>query len=702
MATLLVLVACSSASIASADDARPVANVEEASVLVEALVELIDLTSLEVSADGLKFAISTRRAVVAENSYEQSWHVLNLASDDGPRYVDDAGEPMLEIRSSRMFPSGSLETPTSKWSPDGRYLAYTKFVSDNVELWIARPGTDGFMKTEQVSPHGQSTVSFFWTNDSSALHYTVGPPVLELQQQRERDYRRGYRLSDIAYPLRSLSPFYDRKRIDERRVYSTLTGEDREDEQIVPPVKNTSQDRWSVVSNNGSSAYVKSESNAWWASRGTLFWASALNESSPVACRYDECRGYISNTWWNSDGEEIIFSRREGINHASFGLYGWRPQYDSVRTILRSDDKFSNCNLGNDILYCVKESPIVPNQIVSIDVKTGDLTILFSPNRDFHDLPIGFVERLEWDVPDERPDFGYHGQSFGYIIYPPDYDDALTYPAIIAPYRAAGFQRGDQGDEQPLFLYAASGFVVLNLEQPDPWGVVNRASTVTELMDTLYDEKQEFPDLSFKIRTIERLVQELVDRGTIDADKIGMGGLSNGAQMTAFALHRFPHLASAASISSSTWDPILYYFSQGTDTERSWALPSPDESIRRKFWSGLSMALNADKVRAPVIMNIPDTEYIDKVQVIRALNDLALPHEVFIYPDEYHVKWQPAHRFYIYRRNLQWFQFWLQGVEADDPVDRDQYERWREMRDKYCLEAGKQSEEKLPTFCSHR
>jgi hypothetical protein len=48
------------------------------------------------------------------------------------------------------------------------------------------------------------------------------------------------------------------------------------------------------------------------------------------------------------------------------------------------------------------------------------------------------------------------------------------------------------------------------------------------------------------------------------------------------------------------------------------------------------------------------------------------------------VKWQPAHRDAIYRRNLQWLLFWLKGEEAADPVDPDQYVRWRAMRVRQC------------------
>jgi hypothetical protein len=55
---------------------------------------------------------------------------------------------------------------------------------------------------------------------------------------------------------------------------------------------------------------------------------------------------------------------------------------------------------------------------------------------------------------------------------------------------------------------------------------------------------------------------------------------------------------------------------------------------------------------------------------------------MYVFPHEYHIKWQPVHRLAIYRRNIDWFDFWLRGVEDPDPSKAAQYLRWRRMRDR--------------------
>ena len=44
------------------------------------------------------------------------------------------------------------------------------------------------------------------------------------------------------------------------------------------------------------------------------------------------------------------------------------------------------------------------------------------------------------------------------------------------------------------------------------------------------------------------------------------------------------------------------------------------------------------------------------------------------------MKWQPVHRLAIYVRNVDWFDFWLKGVEDPAPAKAGQYERWLLLR----------------------
>jgi len=82
-----------------------------------------------------------------------------------------------------------------------------------------------------------------------------------------------------------------------------------------------------------------------------------------------------------------------------------------------------------------------------------------------------------------------------------------------------------------------------------------------------------------------------------------------------------------------------------------------------------------------VLQTVSDTEYLVYLPLYRSLVDLGKPVELYVYPDELHVRNQPRHRFEIYERNLDWFAFWLKGEERAGMEKREQYARWRKMRD---------------------
>ncbi|MEE8294538.1 MAG: prolyl oligopeptidase family serine peptidase, partial [Sphingomonadales bacterium] len=78
---------------------------------------------------------------------------------------------------------------------------------------------------------------------------------------------------------------------------------------------------------------------------------------------------------------------------------------------------------------------------------------------------------------------------------------------------------------------------------------------------------------------------------------------------------------------------------------------------------------------------VADREIESTRSNFNALQAAGKPVEMVIYPDERHVKWQPAHKYMVYSRNLDWFNFWLQGIEDPDPAKAEQYLRWRELRE---------------------
>jgi hypothetical protein len=58
------------------------------------------------------------------------------------------------------------------------------------------------------------------------------------------------------------------------------------------------------------------------------------------------------------------------------------------------------------------------------------------------------------------------------------------------------------------------------------------------------------------------------------------------------------------------------------------------------------------------------------------------PVELYDYPRGSHPLDTPWERISSLQRNVDWFRFWMEGYERRNPEDKNQYTRWRDMRNK--------------------
>lgn len=100
------------------------------------------------------------------------------------------------------------------------------------------------------------------------------------------------------------------------------------------------------------------------------------------------------------------------------------------------------------------------------------------------------------------------------------------------------------------------------------------------------------------------------------------------------------------------------------------------------FWQPYSPALNATRMDIPLLMQLADSEMLTALPTVTALKAYGQPVDLYTFPQEFHIKWQPRHRRAVYERNLDWFSFWLQGREDPAPAKATQFALWRAMRNR--------------------
>jgi dipeptidyl aminopeptidase/acylaminoacyl peptidase len=177
------------------------------------------------------------------------------------------------------------------------------------------------------------------------------------------------------------------------------------------------------------------------------------------------------------------------------------------------------------------------------------------------------------------------------------------------------------------------------------------------------------------------MANELITRGIVDPNRIGITGLSDGAENVAYALIHSSQFA-AAAVSTMVFHPFALNFTGSSSYRELNAQLFGDPLLSLDKWRELSIGLNADRIHTPLLAQVADRELMEATLNFVPLQDAGRPIEMVVFPNEYHVKWQPAHRLAIYNRNLDWFRFWLQDYEDPDPAKTEQYTRWRQFRAK--------------------
>src|SRR3546814_19921879 len=83
--------------------------------------------------------------------------------------------------------------------------------------------------------------------------------------------------------------------------------------------------------------------------------------------------------------------------------------------------------------------------------------------------------------------------------------------------------------------------------------------------------------------------------------------------------------------------------------KKLWQLGAPDETPER--WKMFSPTLNLDRIKAPILMQMPEQEYIHALDyTIPLIRDHRA--DLYVFPHEPHQKFQPRHKLAAYERTL--------------------------------------------------
>jgi dipeptidyl aminopeptidase/acylaminoacyl peptidase len=656
------------------------------------LLELTDLGNPTISPDGQRVAFRTEQASVERNTYDTAWYVQAIDGASPPRRIADGGVPL------RQYVNGVVQPSPALWSPDGRWIYYRARLDERISIWRAAADGSG---AQEITSDPADVREFRLSPDGRTLEYSVGATRDQVLAAEQSEYDNGVHLDDTVVVAGAL---FQSSRLEGRPATQKFLG----DWFSTGPLLAHAPSGWKAIDldsmvvggldaalprphpllvtdlaeNLSSSAtavaqepagervalLIPAKEDGQLKSRYVeLSVLSHKHASHAVRCTADACsRRYITDIRWRPGTDEVLFTTTNFDKGRAQSIYAWNVSTNAVRQVVLSDGLVSGSQRYWDVpcagslakLVCVAAEADRPPRLEAIDAASGQRRILFEPNKALEaDIAATVPARLlHWH--DEQ------GREFtGHLFEARRAPGSKPPPLFLTFYNCYGFLRGGVGDEWPLATLAQQGISAL---------CINAVPEYRQDFAARYEQGT---------AAVESVVRFLSAQGKIDPSHVGMGGISYGSEVTLWTLIH-SRVISAASISGGASTPTYYLFNSLREAFRSglktiWQLGSPEETPA--LWRQVSPVYHIDQIRAPLLFQFPEQEF-------RIALDYAVPlirrhlADMYIYPDEAHMKFQPRHKLSVYERNLDWFRFWLQGYEDSSPAKAGQYAIWRGMR----------------------
>ena len=660
--TSLAALALAAVSLATGASARVGPTIHD-------LVEVADIETLAASPGGDKIAFRVQRPSVAANSYRIDWYVAELATGR-VRRVANGGAPIVT--------NGLIESDVPVWSPDGRFFVRRSLVGGKIGLW--RTASDG--SGSRLIFGGPADVESLVSDPGGkTFSYVTGPTRASIDRAERREYDDGILIDPSIDTLQSLyRGGWERGRLSSERLTgrwyaragllwreprvrhrvnrATLRQVGSEAVPVDAPGALTQAYTAPGLTARSSSGAVASVLGT-----GDDQRLEAKTDRGVIVCGTSICSGRFAWIGWRPASDDVVYARRDDNYRQT--LYLWNVRDGTQRRLSDGDRQMSGgrsgtepCAITRSFAACVEAESVAPPRLVRVDLASGRATTLFDPNANLRHETRPQVEQLTYSLGDGR-------SATGTLLYPPG-PAPVRAPLFVTYYSCGGYLRGGTGDPFPLEPLVDSGFVVacLNIVPFTAWG--------------------EGPDRDRDaLASVAALVGLLDRRGWIDRARVGMGGFSMGSEATMWVAMNSKLLAAAAVVSAQ-YEPTDYWMAamRGSHIpqelkEFQQAGPPDQDPVR---WKTISPALNTERIKAPLLMQMSEQEFRGGMELFSRLSNTTTPVEMYAFPDEAHMKVQPRHQFAIYRRNLDWFRYWLQNDVEPDAALAAQYQRWDLLR----------------------
>jgi dipeptidyl aminopeptidase/acylaminoacyl peptidase len=250
-------------------------------------------------------------------------------------------------------------------------------------------------------------------------------------------------------------------------------------------------------------------------------------------------------------------------------------------------------------------------------------------------------------------DFSFHAKDgvevFGMLTKPPGWQAGKKYPTLLwihgGPYKQNQYMFDIERQ-----LFSGQDYVVVQVNYR---GSSGRGSAFA---------RQLFGDWgNLDASDLRAGIDHIIGLGIADADRLGVGGWSQGGILTNYVIaldQRFKAAMSGAGVANQLgiYGHDQYVFQYDHEFGQPWAKPETWIRISHPFF-------HADQIRTPTLYIGGDRDFnvplIGGEQMYQALKSLNRPTQLIIYPGERHALKRPSFVRDRYERYVAWFAKYL-------------------------------------------
>ncbi len=355
----------------------------------------------------------------------------------------------------------------------------------------------------------------------------------------------------------------------------------------------------------------------------------------------------VSSLAWSKDNRSIYFiSPWHGVQD----IYQIDISNDSVSRLTNGVHNYTNIQLGDNKLIASRTSMSTPAELFSVQLADNREAQVSAINKDLlAQVKMGKVEERWIETSDKK-------QMLTWIIYPPDFDSAKKYPAIL-------YCQGGPQDMVSQFwstrwnfqIMASAGYIVV---APNRRGLPGFGQVWNEQISGDYGGQNQKDYLS----AIDAMAKEKY----VDADRLGAVGASYGAFSVYWLAGNHDKRFKAFIAHNGMFNLEQQYLETEEIWFTNWDLGGPfwdkNNKVAQRSYAN-SPHKFVDKWDTPILIIHGELDYrIVASQGMAAYNAAVLrgvPARYLYFPDENHWVLQPQNSILWHRNFVDWLDKWL-------------------------------------------